>query len=73
MSLHILKLKWFITSQGCYLDECQWLALVQVDSGTYTGDTDSVDDHLPECCSLAIFVQVQPSTWLSAQTGHSSK
>ncbi len=26
-------------SQGCYLDECQLLALLQVDSGTYTSDT----------------------------------
>ena len=30
-------------SQGCYLDECKWLALVQVDSGTYTGDTESLE------------------------------
>ena len=30
-------------SQGCYLDECQWLALVQVDSGTYAGDTESLE------------------------------
>ncbi len=30
-------------SQGCYLDECQWLALVQVDSGTYTGVTESLE------------------------------
>ena len=29
--------------QGCYLDECQWLALVQVDKGTYTGDTESLE------------------------------
>ncbi len=29
-----------IFSQGCYLDECQWLALVQMESGTYvTGPT----------------------------------
>ena len=30
-------------SEGCYLDECQSLALVQVDSGTYTGDTESLE------------------------------
>ena len=31
-------------SQGCYLDECQWLALVQVDSDTYcTSDTESLE------------------------------
>ena len=29
-------------SQGCYLDGCQWLALVQVDSSTYRGDTGSL-------------------------------
>ena len=30
-------------SQGCYLDKRQWLALVQVDRGTYAGDTESLD------------------------------
>ena len=30
-------------SQGCYVDECQWLALVQVDSGTYKSDTESLE------------------------------
>ena len=29
--------------QGCYLDECQWLVLVQVDIGTQTGDTESLE------------------------------
>ena len=36
-------LKSSMTNQGCYLDECQWFALAQVDSGTYTGDSESLE------------------------------
>ncbi len=36
---HPLSRFCILISQGCYLDECQWLALLQVDSGTYAGDT----------------------------------
>ena len=58
-----MKQKVFLLdSQGCYLDECQWLALVQMDSGTYTGDTES----------LEWYFQDQPNAAKSSKVGQIS-
>ena len=62
-------------SPGYYLDEWSVLALSQVDAYTWT-----IDHHAPGQVPLSTFrkivnliVQMHASTWLSAQTGHSSK